>query len=312
MGENSISSEGLSAGGLPAIVCSEETNCKLFAFILRNLDTTPAYNDHSAEKEKGEAEEHAKKEADEACGLLPRATLLPSARSARCFPAIREILTHNKHIRGNHSPYRVAKNWVSACGKEDFCTVKAKPSLPTESDSRGSSFAYNGWCRVGEVVMDLHEMSGPVREFTENILRVFPEWESALECPGKGDGTGDCSFCIVPPAHPTHRLYVVARGNSVEVRYADAKPPGPAEKLFVDLDQNPREVAEAVAGFVRDIISGRVVVVRERLPRFARWIRHDCDSSVSFRGAGELKSSRRAKVIALYSWTTIDQNRAIP
>jgi len=160
--------------------------------------------------------------------------------------------------------------------------------------------------------MNLHGMSGPVREFTENILRVFPEWASTLECSGEGDDTDDCSFCVVPPAHPTHRLYVAARGNSVEVRYDDAEPPGPAEKLFVDLDQQPPEVAAAVVGFVRDIISGRIVVVRERLPRFVRWIRRDCDSTASFRGADELKSRRRAKVIASYSWTTMAQNRANP
>jgi hypothetical protein len=29
--------------------------------------------------------------------------------------------------------------------------------------------------------MDLREISGPVREFTEYILRGFPEWASALE-----------------------------------------------------------------------------------------------------------------------------------
>jgi hypothetical protein len=162
------------------------------------------------------------------------------------------------------------------------------------------------------MIMDLREISGPVREFTEYILRAFPEWASALECSGEGDHTEDCSFCVVPPAHPTHRLYVVARGNSVEVRYDDAEPPGPAEKLFVDLDQQPAQVAEAVVGFVGDIISGRVVVVREQLPRFVRWIRHDCDSTSSFRGADEVKPSRRAKVVALYSWTTMDQNRASP
>jgi hypothetical protein len=48
-------------------------------------------------------------------------------------------------------------------------------------------------------------MNGPVREFAEHLLRVFPEWGSALKCPGEGD-TDDCSFCVVPPAHPTHRL----------------------------------------------------------------------------------------------------------
>jgi hypothetical protein len=151
---------------------------------------------------------------------------------------------------------------------------------------------------------NVHEVRESVRRFTEHVLRIFPEWADALECPGLGDAVGDCSFCAVPPEHPTHRLCVVTRdGNSVEVRYYDAAPPGPAEKLFVRLDENPARVAEAVVEFVRDIIAGRVIVVRARIPRWIRWLRgRDCDSLLSFQSAEELGRSRPAKVVAVYSW----------
>lgn len=160
--------------------------------------------------------------------------------------------------------------------------------------------------------MRLNGLTGPVREFAEHILRVFPEWTGALECPGEGDRTGDCSFCVVPPAHPIHRLYIVTRRNSVEVRYDDADPPGPAEKLFVHLDLQPTEVAEAVVGFVRDLTSGRVVVVREQLPRIIRWLRRDCVSTASFRMVDELKQTRPGKVIAFHSWETTRQDLSNP
>lgn len=157
---------------------------------------------------------------------------------------------------------------------------------------------------MGDLAMRPDGVTGPVREFAEHILRVFPGWTSALEYTGEGDGTGDCSFCLVSPVHLSHRLSVVTRGNSVEVRYDDAEPPGPAEKLFVHLDQHPAEVAEAVVGFVRDVMSCRVVVVRERLPRFVRWLRRDCVSIASFRTVDELERGQPGKVVAVYSWGT--------
>ena len=97
--------------------------------------------------------------------------------------------------------------------------------------------------------MNLQGLSAHVRQFAEHVLAAFPEWASTLEAPVLGDLAGDCSFSIAPPACPSHRLYIVTRGNSVEVRYDDGQPPGPAEKLFVELDRNPAEVAESVIAF---------------------------------------------------------------
>jgi hypothetical protein len=160
-------------------------------------------------------------------------------------------------------------------------------------------------CGVTSCMTNLHEVAEPVRRFAELVLRIFPEWADRLECPGMGDAIGDCSFCIVPPEHPAHRLYVVTRhGSAVEVRYDDGVPPGPAEAYFVQLDEDPAEVAEAVGEFVQDIIAGRVIVVRERIPFWVRWLRrNDCDSLVSFQSGENVSRSRPGKVVATYSWT---------
>lgn len=122
------------------------------------------------------------------------------------------------------------------------------------------------------------------------MLKDFPEWTDAVDCPGLGDGDGDCSLSIVPPTNPTHRLDVVTRGDSVEVRYHYGEPPGPVEALFVDLDRHPLEVAESIVGFVHDIIDGRVVVVRTRFfgPRFQT--------------LEQLNKSRASRDSAVYTW----------
>ena len=156
----------------------------------------------------------------------------------------------------------------------------------------------------GDFDMKLGGLSEHIRQFVTLTLAAFPEWASALEIAGAGDDSDDenCWFCIVPPKCPTHRLYVATRGNSVEVRYDDGKPPGPAEQTFIDLDQSAPAVAEAVVAFVRDVMSGRVVVVRERLGMFARWIRPGCESLAWFRKATELEGRRSWTFAAVYRW----------
>ena len=86
------------------------------------------------------------------------------------------------------------------------------------------------------------------RQFVTLIVAAFPDWAESLEFPVAGENSlpEDCWFGVIPPRHPTHRLYVAALGNSVEVRYDDGEPPGPAERTLVDLDRNPALVAEAV------------------------------------------------------------------
>ena len=158
--------------------------------------------------------------------------------------------------------------------------------------------------------MDAPKLQDPVRQMVEHILQAFPEWESALEC--SKDAICDCSFSIVPPAHPAHRLSLVIQGNSVEIRYDDGNPPGPAEKLFVELDKHSVEVAEAVVAYLQDVISGRVVVVRKRLSRWIRWLRKDCDSMARFESLKKLPTIRACEVVAVHSWTAHATQRLGP
>jgi hypothetical protein len=143
----------------------------------------------------------------------------------------------------------------------------------------------------------------PTRQFVTLIVAAFPDWAGALEFPESRQDSiqEDCWFCVVPPGHPTHRLYVAALGDSVEIRYDDGEPPGPAERMLVRLDRDPAAVAEGVVAFVRDLTSGRVVVARERLDWFGRLIRRDCKSLVWFREASDLVG-RTGTVAAVYRW----------
>ena len=112
------------------------------------------------------------------------------------------------------------------------------------------------------------------REFAEQIVRAFPEWANALESPSVGQDTDDCSFCVRPPRHPTHRLYVLTRGNSVEVRYDDGEPPAPAEKLFVDLDEHPVEAGRAIPRQAVVALMSFLIKTTERSLCRRRLLRH--------------------------------------
>lgn len=150
---------------------------------------------------------------------------------------------------------------------------------------------------------NLEQTSPPVHQFIELVLQVFPDLTNTLQCPGEGDRFDDCSCYMVPPTHPTHRLYIVTRYNAVEVRYDDGEPPGPAERLFADLDEDPAGVAAGVVEFVRDIIVGNVVVVRERIGRIATLLRTDhCGSLARFERADVVHRHRSTAIVAVYAW----------
>ena len=141
--------------------------------------------------------------------------------------------------------------------------------------------------------------------FAELVRRALPDVGNTAVLPSEKNGdAGEWSFCIVPPGYPSHRLQVDTRGDSVEVRYDDGEPPGPAEKLWVGLDKEPAAVAAEVIGFLRELMSGRVVVVRERLGPVSSRLRSDrCKSLAWFRGVDELRRGRHSKALAIYRWT---------
>lgn len=154
--------------------------------------------------------------------------------------------------------------------------------------------------------MDLAELNAVARALAAKILAAFPGWACALQPYGPSQdveaNTGDVRFAIAPPARPTHLLEVVLRGNCVEVRYHDSQPPGPAEQVFVDLDREPDAASDAVVSFLRDVIDGRVVIVREPLGRFIRLVRgRKYESLARFRSSTEVAKTPD-RYTALYHW----------
>jgi len=136
------------------------------------------------------------------------------------------------------------------------------------------------------------------------IHAAFPAWESATPDAGGADDSRDLVIVTVPPpTQPTHRLDVVLLGHSVEVRYDDAQPPGPAEKLFVDFQHAPEAASNAVVAFLRDVTEGRVVVVRRRLGLPVRLLRGDqCESLAEFRSAREVAAAKADRFTAVFRW----------
>ena len=151
----------------------------------------------------------------------------------------------------------------------------------------------------------MDQLPDSIRRFAEQLERSFTHLGKAVVLPPEGTGdAANWSFCMVPPAHPSHRLQVVTRGNSVEVRYDDGEPPGPAEKLWVDLNRGPAAVADEVIRFLRELMSGRMVVVRERLGPVSSRLRGDgCKSLAWFRHLDELSRASRSDLLAIHSWT---------
>jgi hypothetical protein len=156
--------------------------------------------------------------------------------------------------------------------------------------------------------MNHTNVNGVARILVAKILTVFPGWESTIHRYGpKGDWSNNepdlTIMTVTPPAQPTHRLDVVLRGNSVEVRYDDSRPPGPAEKLFVDFDREPEAASDVVVAFLRDLTEGHVVIARRPLGLLVRFMRGGhCQSLAEFRSAREIAAADVEGYTAVYKW----------
>jgi hypothetical protein len=91
--------------------------------------------------------------------------------------------------------------------------------------------------------------------------------------------------------------------DEVQIHYYDGEPPGAAERLFTWDESDAVSALEEIARFVEDLLTARIVVVRERLPRFLSWLRgRDCDSLPWFVHTEELGQWKPHKIKAVYSW----------
>ncbi len=113
---------------------------------------------------------------------------------------------------------------------------------------------------------------------------------------------GDISLTVPSPGHPGHFLEIAQYGTVVEVRYDDARPPGPAERLWIAPEGQFLAAAQGVGAFLSDLVNENVVVVRERLGWLTRLFRRDCEDLAWFREIEELAANTSARIVAVYSW----------
>lgn len=135
------------------------------------------------------------------------------------------------------------------------------------------------------------------------LLEAFPEWDEKLRL----DRSGQLPVVAVSPSHfPLHVLSVeVGRAEAI-VAYSDGFPPGPAEQILTwrdgPLDEGLRGVRQWIAALVR----GEVVLVRQRLTPFVRFLRrHDCNSVLRFVARAEFESwprRRQRRIQRAWSW----------
>lgn len=139
------------------------------------------------------------------------------------------------------------------------------------------------------------------------LSAALPDWARFLVDYGPQDdpqaAPGSIQLTVLPPAHPGHTLRVLLRGNTVEVVYDDARPPGPAEQVFAFNRPHVRDAARAVVAFVQEVIAERVVVVREPLGWVTRLLRGRQLKDVPwFRRREEVQAAAANRYPVVYSW----------
>ena len=117
-------------------------------------------------------------------------------------------------------------------------------------------------------------------------------------------------FVVPSPCDPTHRLELALRGSTIEVAYDCGIAGIRAEQQFIpSATATPGDLVTAVRQFVRDLCSGEVVVVRERLGVVARSIRRDGAEELAwFRSREEAEALKPGRYSAIHSWSATRDN----
>jgi hypothetical protein len=132
----------------------------------------------------------------------------------------------------------------------------------------------------------------------------FPEWLPFAEVYEPVDPRDESDpgslYLRVPSPVPNSRqhLGVHHRGDNFEVFYGDGEPPGPAEALFIYKPRSVREVATAAVDFLAEIVAERILLGRERPPRFLRFLH----SQQRFIPREELTAKRKRGLASITSW----------
>ena len=158
------------------------------------------------------------------------------------------------------------------------------------------------------------EFNGPAQELIRGVLADHPQWRGYAQAYGPTDDAdaeeGSVRFVVPSPCDPTHRLELALRGSTIEVAYDCGMAGIRAEQQFIpSATATPGDLVTAVRQFVRDLCSGEVVVVRERLGVVARSIRRDGAEELAwFRSREEAEALKPGRYSAIHSWSATRDN----
>ena len=138
------------------------------------------------------------------------------------------------------------------------------------------------------------ELNPTATQLVAAVLADYPGWHQYAGPYGPADDVeadeGSVWFSIPAPEQP-HRLEIAQRGNTIEVAYDCGEPGVRAERQFIFDEADLHETLLALRQFLRDLHTGRVIIVREPLGRIVRAIRRDGVAELaSFRTAQEAES----------------------
>ncbi|MGI8972176.1 MAG: hypothetical protein ACR2HB_15955 [Dehalococcoidia bacterium] len=133
----------------------------------------------------------------------------------------------------------------------------------------------------------------------------FPEWLPFAQAyepvdPRENESDLGSLYLQVPSPVPKSRQYlgVHHRGDTFEVFHSDGEPPGPAEAQFIFASRNVHEVAAAAVDLLAEIAAERIVLGRDRTPRFLRF----GDNQQRFIPRKELTAKRKRGLASITSW----------
>lgn len=141
-------------------------------------------------------------------------------------------------------------------------------------------------------------------QLVERLVQRWPEWSVQLrEQAQRPPVNEEMAFSIDVPHRSGHTLQVAVRRHcEIEVRYADGQPPGPAEMLFALAHVPTEDGVEDIVQYVGRIRTGKIVVVRERIPWWARLLRGDAIGSTLRFVDSDTAVRWRHRWRCVYSW----------
>lgn len=148
---------------------------------------------------------------------------------------------------------------------------------------------------------------------TEQTRRVAPLLAERLRTlhpelhPSVDSAQVHMSVHLPVPGRPGHELRADLYEEGATIAYDDGLPPGPAEKILVWGTASDGAILYAVIGAMEEVFANRVVLVREPLSGWVRFLRRqDCDSVLGFVPLEDFRrwpKRRRKRLLRSWTWS---------